>query len=96
MREQLECNELHLGEVEDCVGSVWGFGYGMGYGKMRYIWAWDIDKDMGCGHEMNLGRDGFGMGYVTGTIMAWDMDMVCRHEMTLGWIWDDMNMGCGE
>ena len=55
MREQLECNELHLGEGEECMESVWGFGYGKGYGKMRYIWAWDIDKDMGCGHEMNLG-----------------------------------------
>ena len=41
-------------------------------------------------------RDGFGMGYAIGTIMAWDIDMGCGHEMTLGWIWDDMNMGCGE
>lgn len=81
MREQLECNELHLGEGEECMESVWGFGYGMGYGKMRYIWAWDIDKDMGCGHEMNLGRDGFGMG--------------CG-DMSLGWMWDDTDIGCGE
>ena len=56
---------------------------------------------MGSGYGMDLGWkmgrmcDGFGMGYVTGTIIAWDMDMGCGHEMTLGWIWDDMNMGCG-
>ncbi len=86
MREQLECNELHLGEGEECMESVWGFGYGMGYGKMRYtwdgLWIWE------------------GLGMENGKNVRWIWDGICELGVWIwdgmDWGWDmgwDMDRG---
>ena len=87
MREQLECKELHLGEGEECMESVWGFGYGMGYGKMRYtwdgLWIWD------------------GLGMENGKNVRWIWDGICDWDyncMGYGygmWTRDDFGMDMG-